>query len=88
MYIDQRKICAFFTQDIFTCGHNTTVRSESTNSQIKGSSEFKKDLKDSSLIDCVERFVGVFGGIEQKALNMLHKHVKDGDEWSKFVDSH
>lgn len=88
LYNNRYKICRFYTKHIFTCGHNATVRSESTNSVIKGGGEFKKELKVATLIDSVDRILSVFGDVERKALRLLEERINKGAKWSKFVDQH
>ena len=59
LYIARKRVCCFFTQNIFTCGHVSTQKGEGTNSRIKGNGALKKELNKSNLDRCVARTMDV-----------------------------
>jgi len=86
LFEERSKICRFYTKEIFTCGHNATVRCESSNSRIKGGGELKRELRDADLIGCTEQIVGCFERQEQESLKMLRELIMANKQWSDHVD--
>jgi hypothetical protein len=86
MYSERQKICLFYTKNVFTCGHSSTVRSESKNSLLKGGGTLKKELSETDLVGSFERIMACFDRQEQESLALLCKLIEQGKHWSDFVD--
>lgn len=86
LWSNRCKVCRYYTKDVFTCGHNSSVRSESTNSQIKGGGEWKRLLRNATLIESVSQITSQIEANEEKALREIMSLVSQRKAWSTYVD--
>jgi hypothetical protein len=71
MFNDRYKMCFFYTKNVFTCGHTSSVRSESKNSVLKGGGTLKKELKETDLVNIVSCYHSNCSLYRERLLGML-----------------
>jgi hypothetical protein len=86
IYENRREVCHFYTKNVFTCGHSSTVRGEGTNSRIKGRGILKDELSKCSLVESIERVQNIAYRQDVDSMKEMEALVTKGRKWSNFVD--
>ena len=82
-----KQTCYFCTKFIFTAGHTSTGRVESTQSRIKGKNVLKMELKKAALVESVERVLQLADSQDIESTGDIRNLITKGKKWSRFVDN-